>query len=131
MEEKFHAKSKTRILLIEDDADLQEALRIGLTNKGYSLGQAYNAEMALKLLKEQDFDIILLDNWLPGMAGLTALTVFPKHTSASIIVMSGNSTPEMETDALHLGAKSFLLKPTSMDKLIQEIESVLRGKRAQ
>lgn len=117
------------ILIIEDDAALQEAYGFMLDVDGHSVTTAYNGEEGLARAKQATYDIILLDIHMPVMTGIEFLEQFapirPKATK--IIVFSNMMEPEIEQRALALGADLCILKssatPTSILGHIKDIHA--------
>jgi CheY-like chemotaxis protein len=115
------------VLVIEDDAALQEAYSFMLEMGGHLVTSAHNGKEGLAKVKNHAFDIILLDIHMPVMNGIEFLETFmaarPEHTK--IIVFSNMVEPEIENQALKLGADICILKssatPSSMLASIQEI----------
>ncbi|MBI5200536.1 MAG: response regulator [Elusimicrobia bacterium] len=116
------------ILVVEDDAVNQNVLKRFLTARGLSVTVAGSAEDALQLLSEKSFAAILLDNVLPGMTGLQALTEIVAKTQAPVLIMTGHADEELKKDALLLGAKSFLYKPFDFDLLARTVEETIGQK---
>ena len=117
------------ILIIEDDAALQEAYSFMLDVDGHSVTTAYNGEEGLAKAKQATYDIILLDIHMPVMTGIEFLEQFvsirPKATK--IIVFSNMIEPEIEQQALQLGADLCILKssatPTGILSRIKDIHA--------
>lgn len=117
------------VLIIEDDAALQEAYGFMLDVDGHSVTTAYNGEEGLARAKQATYDIILLDIHMPVMTGIEFLEQFapirPKATK--IIVFSNMMEPEIEQRALALGADLCILKssatPTSILGHIKDIHA--------
>ena len=115
------------ILIIEDDAALQEAYSFMLDVAGHSVTSAYNGEEGLTHVNRATHDIILLDIHMPVMNGLEFLERFKpdRPTSTKIIVFSNMVEPEIEKQALSLGADQCVLKssttPTGILALITAI----------
>lgn len=122
------------ILIIEDDAALQEAYGFMLDVDGHSVTTAYNGEEGLAKAKQATYDIILLDIHMPVMTGIEFLEQFvsirPKATK--IIVFSNMIEPEIEQQALQLGADLCILKssatPTSIIEYIRGILTTARAR---
>ncbi|MDP3543013.1 MAG: response regulator [Elusimicrobiota bacterium] len=110
-----------RVLIVEDDLIQLEEYRRVLEDAGYWTVAVDNAEAAVVLAEQARFDAILTDNVLPGMTGLQALAQLRKSGSP-VIVMSSQSGPEVEKDALFLGAMAFLKKPLVPRELCRAIQ---------
>lgn len=115
------------ILIIEDDATLQEAYAFVLQTAGHQIASAYNGQEGLELATINHFDIILLDIHMPVMDGWEFLTHYmPEKSSATkVIVFSNMVEPELKKRALDLGAHDAVLKssmtPTAMLELVKNL----------
>jgi two-component system response regulator ResD len=101
-----------KVLLIEDYLSLQEIYRETLELDGHKVSVAVNAEEALELAKNNQFDIILLDLLLQQSLGIDFLAAFDvkKHPDTQIIIISNLFTNAVLNQALELGAKHYLMK---------------------
>jgi signal transduction histidine kinase/CheY-like chemotaxis protein len=120
---------RRRILLVEDDLDTIEMMRLALRRLGYAVDIAANGYEALSLARRWRPEAIVLDLRLPGMDGYEALAHLKRSLNTQdipIIVISAHAAdPEREGKRLRtLGANSFLVKPFSVDQLIYEIDLV-------
>ena len=116
-------KDCKRVLIIDDDPDFLKLLSVYLVKREYITYAVGSVEEAIALLKEESFDVVLLDNQLPGMMGLEAIPKIADLTRAAIIMMSGISDDYTADDSLLLGAKSFLKKPFELAALTRSIQS--------
>lgn len=103
--------SSTKILYIEDDLGLAELVRIKLKREGYELTHAESGRQGLILLREQHFDVVLIDFYLPDMDGLEVLNGIRtlRHKAASIMI-SGVDDMQLMVNAIKQGAEDFILK---------------------
>jgi DNA-binding response OmpR family regulator len=119
-----------KILFIEDEAALQKTFGDFLRDKGYEVVSALDGEEGLKLAKEVDPDLILLDLILPKMNGfkvLESLKADPKTETIPIIILTNLERAEDISRALELGAKTYLVKATySLDEVLEKIEHTLK-----
>lgn len=117
------------ILIIEDDAALQEAYGFMLSVDGHSVSTAYNGEEGLAKAKQATYDIILLDIHMPVMTGIEFLEQYAsiRPAETKIIVFSNMIEPEIEKQALQLGADLCILKssatPTSILGQIKDMHT--------
>lgn len=114
------------ILLVDDDADVRQFLRAGLTGQGADVVEAQSGEEALALLKHRAIDLILLDLQLPGMGGVEACRAIRNAWQAPIIVVSVLGSDRDKIDALDAGADDYVTKPFSFDELSARIRAHLR-----
>lgn len=116
----------THVLLVEDDAMLNDAFSLLLTKQGYSVEVAYNGKEALDLLQARTPDLILLDLLMPVMDGKDFLRNYDNHSHVPIIVFSNLDTKSEVQEALKLGATRYMLKSWATTKeLVRVITDTL------
>lgn len=106
-----------RVLVVDDDSGVLEVVRCALEMRGHEVIGAGTAGGALAAAAAGRFDIVLLDIGLPDRSGLTALGEVAAAAKAPIIVMTGHVDPDIERDAMMLGAKAVLAKPFDVTAL--------------
>jgi two-component system, NtrC family, nitrogen regulation response regulator NtrX len=122
--------SKEKILIIDDEASIRSSLQGILEDEGYAVQAVESGEAGLQALKGQDFDLLLLDIWLPEMSGLDVLEkVKAGDENPQIIMISGHGTIETAVKATRLGAFDFLEKPLSLEKVVLTVQNALRQTR--
>ncbi len=120
---------KTKILIIEDEADIRELIRYNLQKEGYQVISAEDAERGIALAAEEAPGLILLDLMLPGIDGLEAckrLKQQERTASTPVIMLTAKSEDSDIITGLEVGADDYLSKPFSPKVLIARIRSVLR-----
>ncbi|MBI5345081.1 MAG: sigma-54-dependent Fis family transcriptional regulator [Deltaproteobacteria bacterium] len=120
------------ILVVDDEADIREALEGVLRDEGYGVAVAGSAEEALKRLDAPAAapELILLDIWLPGMDGMEALKeIKARFNDIPVIMISGHASIETAVKATKLGAYDFFEKPLSLDKVILTVSHAIEQKR--
>src|SRR5437660_7604706 len=111
------------ILLIDDDADLTRFLQINLEQSGHRVTCLERAESGPDLLAAGDFDLVLLDNKMPGMSGLDFLQARNERAvEVPVILMTGYSTTDTAIQAVDLGAFDYVIKPDDFQSLWRELE---------
>lgn len=117
---------KSKVLIVEDDKDLNKAYSLILEHYGYQVESVFNGQEALKIIKQSAPDIILLDLLMPIMGGLEFLKLYkkdPKNKAKVVIFTNLEDTPEIR-EAYSLGAHRCVIKswavPQNLDKLIKE-----------
>lgn len=121
------AKSKARVLVVEDEVALARALRRGLVTHGYEAVIALTGEEALELLKQQRPDVLLLDLGLPHMSGLEVCKQVRELSAIlPIIVLSVRNKERDKVQALDLGADDYVAKPFGMDEVLARVRVALR-----
>lgn len=111
------------VLCVEDDLDTQEMLRILLCERGYGFEVAGTRADALRLIKQKEIAVVLLDNILPDGNGVELcrqVREFDKQLP--IIFVSGSAHEEERREALRSGANAFLSKPLALDKLFATLD---------
>lgn len=118
-----------RILIVEDDADINRLLAKIVEKAGYEPVCAYSgSEAKLRLEKDgaKDYSLILLDLMLPGIMGEELIAQIRETSQAPILVLSAKSSLEDRVNALELGADDYLTKPFQKEEVIARINSALR-----
>jgi len=124
--------SAMRILVVDDEADIRGLLKEILTEEGYTVEVAADADQARAARARQTPDLVLLDIWMPGVDGITLLREWAQSASdgVQVVMMSGHGTIETAVEATRLGAFDFVEKPLSIAKLLRTVERALEaGKR--
>jgi two-component system OmpR family response regulator len=113
-----------RVLVVDDERPLVEVLTRFLEQKGQRVTGVGSAEAAEAALSAGAYDLVLLDNVLPGATGMQALGRLRVLTKAPIYVMSGYTDDDVRKDALLLGATGFLPKPLETADLLALLEAL-------
>ena len=119
-------KDPKTILVVEDDPNIQEALRYSLEKENYRLILADDGDLALTLAQNHSPDLILLDIMLPGMDGLTVCKRIREENNVPIIMLTAKTEEIDKVLGLELGADDYITKPFSMRELIARIKVQLR-----
>jgi DNA-binding response OmpR family regulator len=114
------------ILVIEDDADINELICRVLMNNGYNVRPAYSGTEAKIYLENYEYEIVLLDLMLPGMTGEELIKEIRKIKVMPIIVISAKTGQEDKINVLKLGADDFICKPFDVNELLARVEAQLR-----
>ncbi len=110
---------KYSVLIVDDEVGIRQSLADVLQDEGYRVESVESGEGCLELLKKKEFDLLLLDIWLPGLDGLQTLEKIQTLESPPIVIMiSGHGTIETAVRATKLGAFDFIEKPLSIDKTL-------------
>jgi DNA-binding response OmpR family regulator len=111
-----------QILFTEDDADTRELVSYVLASSNYRVMLAENNDSALALARSSQFDLYMIDNWMPGGSGVDLckkLREFDSHTP--ILFYSGAAYDKDKQEALSAGAQGYLIKPVDNDELLKEV----------
>ena len=114
------------ILICDDQPDIVNALKIYLAPEGYRLYEAYNGADAVKLAKENDIHLFLLDIMMPGMDGITATSKIREFSNAPIILLTAKSETEDKVLGLNVGADDYITKPFVPVEVLARVRSQLR-----
>jgi two-component system alkaline phosphatase synthesis response regulator PhoP len=121
---------RRRILVVEDDRTLRQALSFNLTREGFDVTSAPDGEAALVAARGQRLDLILLDLMLPAMSGLEVLRVLRREgVHTPVIILSAKGDEIDRVVGLKVGADDYVTKPFSRPELLARIEAVLRRGR--
>lgn len=114
------------ILVCDDDKEIVEAISIYLKQEGYTVVPAYNGREALKLAKEQELHLIILDIMMPELDGIHALLKLREDSSIPVILLSAKSEDVDKILGLNVGADDYVTKPFNPLELVARVKSQLR-----
>jgi DNA-binding NtrC family response regulator len=116
-----------RVLLMDDDAELSQFLQEELEAQGHRVQCLERAERGPEVLAETPFDVVLLDNKMPGMSGIEFLEALrDRGLDVPVILMTGYSAPDTVIKAMNLGAVECVIKPDDFQTLVRELEPLIR-----
>ncbi len=116
-----------RMLIIEDELDLANALTRGLRQQGYAVDIAAGGEQGWELAEINDYDLLILDLNLPGMDGLEICRrLRASHPHLLILILTARSRLTDRITGLDLGADDYLVKPFHFEELIARVRALLR-----
>jgi phosphate regulon transcriptional regulator PhoB len=119
----------SKILIVDDEKDIVDLISYNLEKEGYSTAKAYDGEAALKLVKTQKPDLMILDLMLPKMNGLDvcrAIRHDQETVGLPIIMLTAKSDEVDKIIGLEVGADDYVTKPFSIKELIARVGSILR-----
>lgn len=114
-----------RILIVDDDTNICELLRLYIEKEGYEASIANDGETALKMFDSFGPDLLLLDIMLPGLDGYELLE-YLRPTGTSVIFITAKGSLGDRVKGLRLGADDYIVKPFEIAELVARVESVLR-----
>lgn len=121
---------KDKILVVDDEAGIRSSLRGILEDEGFAVTTTDTGESGLETLKKENFDLVLLDIWLPQMSGLDVLEkIKSSEENSQVVMISGHGSIATAVKAVKLGAYDFLEKPLSLEKVVLTIKNALRQKQ--
>ena len=117
-----------RLLVVEDETDLADAVAAGLKRQGYAVDVAYDGETALEKGSVNDYDLVCLDLNLPEVDGVEVCRRIKEHDHGAtrILMLTARDTIEDRIAGLDHGADDYLVKPFNFDELAARIRALLR-----
>lgn len=121
------AEKKFSILLVEDEENLQEALKLNLELEGYEVTGSYDGADALRAFQQEHFDLIILDVMLPELDGITVCeTIRLTNTEIPILILSAKNSSADRVIGLKKGADDYLTKPFNLEELLLRVDKLIR-----
>ena len=118
--------AQSKILIVDDDPDIRQVLRLLLQGL-YNVSEAADGAEAVRLIQEQkDTDLIILDVMMPGMDGYAVCDALRAYTNAPVLFLTAKSAEADRISAYRSGGDDFLSKPFSQDELLAKVTSLLR-----
>jgi two-component system nitrogen regulation response regulator NtrX len=118
-----------KILIVDDEQSIRSTLAKILEDEGHRTSVAESGEEGLALAARDEFDLIFLDLWLPGVDGLTVLERLRSAGAPPVIVISGHGNIDTAVRATRLGAYDFLEKPLSLERVVLTINHALADRK--
>ena len=118
--------STGKILVVDDEPQIRRVMRSALTKQRYMVADARNGEEALEKLRDERYDLIILDRNMPGMGGLAACRSIRATSDVGIIMLTVRKTEPEKVEALDAGADDYVTKPFSMPELLARVRANLR-----
>lgn len=115
-----------KILVVEDEADIRNLIKIDLENEGYSVFTACDGIEALKILKEVHVDLAILDVMMPRLDGFNLLRKIREDSTVPVIFLTARADDMDKVLGLELGADDYIAKPFSMNELMARVRAQLR-----
>ncbi len=119
--------SRSTVLLVEDDRNLQEAIRYNLVAEGYEVFVAGDGEKALSLARQHQPDLLVLDLMLPEISGIEVCRALRREgLTSSVIMLTARDSEVDRVAGLEVGADDYVVKPFSMRELLARVSAQLR-----
>lgn len=116
-----------RILIIEDERDLNNVISKHLRKKGYSTDSAYDGEEGLDFLEFGNYDLIILDVMMPRLDGYQFIEKIRENKNFTpVLMLTAKSLVENKVKALDLGADDYLVKPFDFEELLARVRAMIR-----
>jgi DNA-binding NtrC family response regulator len=121
-----------RVLLIDDEQGYVNVLSSRLGKRGFVVGKAFSGSEALRILREQDFDVAVLDLKMVDMDGIEVLKILKKMAPDLVVIMlTGHGSAEAAHEGIQQGAYDYLTKPCELGDLIKKIKEAYASRTAQ
>ena len=114
------------ILIVEDEKNMSNLLKLELTHSGYQCDQAFDGEDGLKKSLENDYELILLDLMLPRINGIELCRQLRAKKQTPVIMLTARDEVMDKVNGLQVGADDYLAKPFAMEELLARINALLR-----
>lgn len=119
-------QKKASILLVEDEENLHHALKLNLELEGYEITSAFDGNEALKAIKGEYFDLIIMDIMMPHIDGITVIeTVRIQNNQVPILILSAKNNSADRVLGLKKGADDFLAKPFNLEELLLRVNNLI------
>lgn len=115
-----------KVLIVEDDKEINNILRTFLEQKGYEVWSALDGHVATQEMNEREYDLILMDLMLPFKSGERLIKELREKSQTPVIVLSAKTMLETKLEVLRLGADDYILKPFDLEEVLVRMEVVLR-----
>lgn len=118
--------NSTTILVVDDDSQIRRVMRTALSSHGYAIVEARNGEEALRKVREEHLDLVILDLNMPDMDGIEVCREIRISSSLPIIMLTVRGAEKDKVRALDAGADDYVVKPFGMEELLARIRAALR-----
>lgn len=115
-----------KILIVEDDVNINNLLKEALSGNGYTCGQAFSGTEAALWLEKESWALILLDLMLPGMTGEEVLGMIRRQGNVPVIVLTAKDAMEEKLELLTNGADDYITKPFDIKEVVARVQIQLR-----
>lgn len=121
---------KGKILVVDDEQDVREVIRLHLEQEGYNILEAENGEEAIKTLRTGDnmvnVGVILCDIRMPKVNGVECIQFLKQQAPGiPVVVITAYPDPEMAADLMKKGVKDYLVKPVEREKLLERVNAIV------
>ncbi|MGE8207723.1 response regulator transcription factor [Heyndrickxia sp. NPDC080065] len=115
-----------KILVIEDDFDIQELIREFLTTQDYEVCTASDGVEGFQLFQKDTYDLVILDVMLPNLDGYSVCKMIRKHSLIPVIMLTALGEEKDQVKGFELGVDDYITKPFSYNILVKRVEAILR-----
>ncbi|MGE5627726.1 MAG: response regulator transcription factor [Solirubrobacterales bacterium] len=114
------------ILIMDDEAEIVELIEVYLINDGYKVFKAYNGFEGIKIINDENIQLVILDIMMPNMDGYEVCMKIRKHYNIPIIMLSAKSQDMDKIQGLSIGADDYMVKPFNPMELVARVKSQIR-----
>lgn len=118
--------SKIRVLVVDDEWNMRNLLRIYLLKEGFEVKEASSGYEALSIMKQSKFDLVILDVMMPGMEGWQVCKAIRETETIPILMLTARSDTKDKVHGLGIGADDYVTKPFEPEELVARVFSLLR-----
>ena len=123
-------ENRNNILWVDDEIDMLKSNIIFLKQKGYNVTEATNGEDAVAIIKKEDFDLVFMDEMMPGKGGLeTLLEIKDIKPSLPVVMVTKNETETLMEEAIGKKISDYLIKPVNPNQVLLVCKKILESKR--
>jgi len=115
-----------RILIVDDDPQIRRVMRAALTGASFEVSDARTGEDGLQAVRDEKFDLVLLDVNMPGIGGMETCRLIRANSEIAIIMLTVRNAEQEKVAALDAGADDYVTKPFGMPELLARIRAALR-----
>ena len=116
-----------KILIVEDEMEIRNILKLYLLKEGYDVTEAEDGEVAIKLFYEKPFDLVVLDIMLPKKDGWSVLREIKKYSSVPVMILSARDDDEDELFGFEIGTDEYITKPFNNKILLARIKALIKN----
>lgn len=116
-----------KILIVEDEIEIRNILKLYLLKEGYDVTEAEDGEVAIKLFYEKPFDLVILDIMLPKKDGWSVLREIKKYSSVPVMILSARDDDEDELFGFEIGTDEYITKPFNNKILLARIKALIKN----
>ena len=116
-----------KILIVEDEMEIRNILKLYLLKEGYDVTEAEDGEVAIKLFYEKPFDLVILDIMLPKKDGWSVLREIKKYSSVPVMILSARDDDEDELFGFEIGTDEYITKPFNNKILLTRIKTLIKN----
>ncbi|WP_462335817.1 response regulator transcription factor [Fusobacterium varium] len=116
-----------KILIVEDEMEIRNILKLYLLKEGYDVTEAEDGEVAIKLFYEKPFDLVILDIMLPKKDGWSVLREIKKYSSVPVMILSARDDDEDELFVFEIGTDEYITKPFNNKILLARIKTLIKN----